>query len=81
MKKQPVRLAGSVLNRSCHACAFFHSREEEYKVLLPFAQEGYERGEKLFHVVNREHWAERRRTHPNRFRPAESLPQAGYGPA
>jgi hypothetical protein len=57
--KQPVRLAGSVLNRTCHACAFFHSREEEYDVLLPFAREGYERGEKLVHVVDREHRPER----------------------
>jgi hypothetical protein len=23
----------------CHACAFFHNREEEYRVLLPFTQE------------------------------------------
>ena len=56
--KQPVRLAGSVLNRTCHACAFFNSREEEYNVLLPFAKEGYERGEKLFHVVDRAHQQE-----------------------
>jgi hypothetical protein len=59
--KQQVRLAGSVLKRSCHACAFFNSREEEYDVLLPFAKEGYERGEKLFHVVDREHRPERLR--------------------
>ena len=59
--KQPVRLAGSVLKRTCHACAFFNSREEEYDVLLPFAKEGYERGEKLFHVVDREHRGERLR--------------------
>jgi hypothetical protein len=59
--KQPVRLAGSVLNRTCHACAFFHSRDEEYDVLLPFAKEGFERGEKLFHVVDREHRPERLR--------------------
>ncbi len=58
---QPVNLAGSVLHRTCHACAFFHSREEEYNVLLPFAKEGFERGEKLFHVVDRDHRAERLR--------------------
>ena len=59
--REPVRLAGSVLKRNCHACAFFNSREEEYDVLLPFAKEGYERGEKLFHVVDREHRPERLR--------------------
>jgi hypothetical protein len=59
--KQPVCLAGSVLHRTCHACAFFHSREEEYNVLLPFAKEGFERGEKLFHVVEPGHRGERLR--------------------
>jgi len=59
--KQPVRLAGSELKRTCHACAFFNSREEEYDVLLPFAKEGLDRGEKLFHVVDREHRSERLR--------------------
>ena len=58
---QPVRLAGSVLNRTRHACAFFNSREEEYDVLLPFAKEGFERGEKLFHLVDPEHRPERLR--------------------
>ena len=35
-----VRLAGSVLDRSRHVCAFFHRKEEEYRVLLPFIKEG-----------------------------------------
>jgi hypothetical protein len=26
---RPVKLAGSVLDRSRHVCAFFHSKEEE----------------------------------------------------
>jgi hypothetical protein len=30
-----VRLAGRPLDRSRHVCAFFHSKEEEYQVLLP----------------------------------------------
>jgi hypothetical protein len=54
-----VRLAGMELERPCHACAFFHSREEEYRVLLPFAQEGFERGEKGFHIVDARHRQER----------------------
>jgi hypothetical protein len=56
-----VRLAGMELERPCHACAFFHSREEEYRVLLPFAQEGFERGEKGFHIVASQHRQERLR--------------------
>lgn len=46
-----IRLAGTKLGRHPHICAFFHSREEEYKILLPFIKEGFERGDKAFHVV------------------------------
>jgi hypothetical protein len=47
-----VQLAGSVLERSRHVCAFFHSPDEEYRVLLPFVAEGVERGERAFHIVD-----------------------------
>ncbi len=30
-----VTLARSAVDRRCHVCAFFHSREDEYKVMLP----------------------------------------------
>jgi hypothetical protein len=33
---QDIRLAGTKLGRHPHICAFFHIREEEHKVLLPF---------------------------------------------
>jgi hypothetical protein len=58
-KMQPVRLAGSILERSCHACAFFRSPEEEEQVLLPFVKEGYGRGERSFQVVDASHRAAR----------------------
>ena len=45
----------------CHACAFFHSRDEEYELLLPFAKDGYQAGDRLFQVVDKEHRDERRR--------------------
>ncbi|WP_129794457.1 MEDS domain-containing protein [Sphingosinicella sp. CPCC 101087] len=48
----PVRLAGRTLKEARHVCAFFNSREEQNKILMPFFQEGYERGEKLFHIVD-----------------------------
>lgn len=51
----PVRLAGSVLGRSCHVCAFFHSKEEEYRVLMPFIKDGFETGDRAFHVVDPAH--------------------------
>jgi hypothetical protein len=50
--KQPVKLAGSTLTDSCHACAFFHSQEEKYRVLMPFIKEGFENGDRAFHIVN-----------------------------
>jgi hypothetical protein len=49
---EPVRLAGSVLRRSRHVCAFFHSKEEEYRVLMPFIKDGFARGDRAFHVVD-----------------------------
>src|SRR6266403_4406606 len=49
---QPIRLAGSVLGARRHVCAFFHNPDEEYRVLLPFIKEGFERGEKAFHIVD-----------------------------
>ena len=50
-----VRLAGSVLDRSRHVCAFFHRKEEEYRVLLPFIREGFEQGHRAFHIVDPRH--------------------------
>lgn len=49
---KPVTLAGSTLTHSCHACAFFHSKEEEYAVLMSFIKEGFENGDRAFHIVD-----------------------------
>jgi hypothetical protein len=56
-----VRLPGAELRRFGHVCGFFHSLEEEYHVLLPLTKEGFQRGEKVFHIVDREHRPERMR--------------------
>jgi hypothetical protein len=61
-RNRVVQLAGSALTCSCHACAFFHSREDEYQVLLPFVKEGVESGDKIFQVVDKDHQEERRRS-------------------
>jgi hypothetical protein len=50
--EQPIRFAGSALGTQRHVCAFFHSPDEEYRVLLPFIKEGFARGEKAFHIVD-----------------------------
>jgi hypothetical protein len=49
---KPIRFAGSVLDAQRHVCAFFHNPNEEYRVLLPFIKDGFERGEKAFHIVD-----------------------------
>lgn len=48
----PVRLAGRTLKQTRHICAFFNSREEQNKTLMPFFKEGIDRGEKIFHIVD-----------------------------
>ena len=53
-----VRLAGSILDRSRHVCAFFHHKEEEYRVLLPFIKEGFDQGDRAFHMVDPRHRGE-----------------------
>lgn len=50
-----VHLAGSVLDRARHVCAFFHTRDEEYRVLMPFIAEGFASGDRAFHIVDPEH--------------------------
>ena len=54
MKKTvaPISLAGSQLGDVRHVCAFFHSDDEEYRVLLPFIKAGFECGDKAIHVLN-----------------------------
>lgn len=45
-------LAGTTLDPYYHVCAFFGSREDEYRVLAPFYKETLDWGEKLLHVVD-----------------------------
>ena len=46
-----VNLAGREIGCSCHACAFFHTDEQFYKVLMPFIREGFEAGDRAVHIV------------------------------
>jgi hypothetical protein len=56
-----VRIGRSEFSCPCHACAFFHSKDEEYELLLPFTQDGYRSGEHIFQVVDKGHREERLR--------------------
>jgi hypothetical protein len=56
-----VRLAGAVIARKRHVCAFFHSKEEEYRVLMPFIKEGFDQGERALHMIDSRNRAEHER--------------------
>ena len=47
-----VHIAGGEFDSSCHACAFFSTDEQGYKVLLPFIKQGIDLGERAFHIVD-----------------------------
>jgi MEDS: MEthanogen/methylotroph, DcmR Sensory domain len=60
-ERRPVTLAGSAVGHRCHASAFFHNQEEEYRLLLPFVKEGFAQGDRMFQIVDSRHRDERRR--------------------
>jgi hypothetical protein len=49
-----VRCAGGSLGQHRHICAFFNDLDEEHRVLRSFIKEGFERGDKAFHLVDPE---------------------------
>jgi hypothetical protein len=57
---EPATFAGVALDSCRHVCAFFQSRDEEHRLLDPFALDGLTRGEKLSYIVDparRVEWA------------------------
>jgi MEDS: MEthanogen/methylotroph, DcmR Sensory domain len=52
----PVRCAGGILGRHRHICAFFNGPDEQHRVLRSFIKEGFEQGDKAFHLVDPELW-------------------------
>jgi MEDS: MEthanogen/methylotroph, DcmR Sensory domain len=51
------RLAGSGLDHYRHVCVLYHSMDEEFRVLQPFIKDGFQKGDKAFHIID-----ERQRT-------------------
>lgn len=47
-----VSLAGAKLDHYRHVCAFFNSRDEEYRTLDPFILDGLQRGERIAYIVD-----------------------------
>jgi len=53
-----VQCAGGSLGRHRHICAFFNGLDEEHRVLRSFIKEGFDRGDKAFHIVDSERQGE-----------------------
>lgn len=50
--QQRVHSAESALGPHSHVCVFYTSKDEEYRVLLPFIKEGFDKGDKCFHIID-----------------------------
>ncbi len=61
--EQSVPVAGGTLGRHRHICALFNSMDEEHRVLRSFIKDGFDQGEKAFHIVD----PERREDHLKRL--------------
>src|SRR5262249_62365076 len=51
-----VQFAGGTLGRDRHICAFFNDLDEQHRVLRSFIKEGFERGDKAFHIIDPGLW-------------------------
>ena len=51
---ESVRFADSNVAGLRHICAFFNNTDEQHRVLRSFIKDGFERGDKAFHLVNPE---------------------------
>jgi MEDS: MEthanogen/methylotroph, DcmR Sensory domain len=51
---QSLQSTGSTLGHYRHICAFFNSVDEQRRVLRPFVEEGFDRGDKAYHYVDPE---------------------------
>jgi DcmR-like sensory protein len=47
-----MEFAGSTLGRHRHICAFFNSIDEQHRVLRSFMKDGFDEGDKAFHLVD-----------------------------
>jgi hypothetical protein len=66
---------GSVFNPARHICAFFNGVDEQHHVLRPFIKEGFDRGDKAYHLVD----PELREDHLRRLAEAGINVQAALG--
>jgi hypothetical protein len=50
----PMQCAGGSLGQHRHICAFFNGVDEEHRVLRSFIKDGFDGGDKAFHIVDPE---------------------------
>src|SRR6202008_1174569 len=50
----PIHVANGVLGKAHHICAFFNNFDEQHRVLRSFIKEGFDRGDKAFHIIDPE---------------------------
>jgi hypothetical protein len=48
------QIAPDTLGGNRHVCAFFNGMEEHYRVLRPFIKDGFDEGDRAFHLVDPE---------------------------
>jgi MEDS: MEthanogen/methylotroph, DcmR Sensory domain len=51
-ESQAFNPAGSGLDRYRHVCVLYHSMDEEFRVLRPFMKDGFQKGDKAFHIID-----------------------------
>ena len=73
--ERSVQLAGGNLGGQRHVCAFFNSRDEEHRVLRSFIKDGFDQGDRAFHLVD----PERRQDHLRRLADAGINVQEAMG--
>src|SRR5712671_6018504 len=47
-----MQFAGGNLGGQRHICAFFNSRDEKHRVLRSFIKDGFDQGDKAFHLID-----------------------------
>ena len=71
----PQLLDESIFDRHPHICAFFYSIDEQHRVLRPFITDGFDRGNRAYHLVD----PERREEHLRRLAEAGINVQEAMG--
>jgi MEDS: MEthanogen/methylotroph, DcmR Sensory domain len=62
-QEDALEIAPNALGENRHICAFFNGMDEHYRVLRTFIKNGFDQGEKTFHLVD----PERREDHLRRL--------------